>query len=179
MKFKELLEKYDWDAIAATFLKIYPDQEKSLKGYQHVCEELRAITPVETSMCIVLEEVFDEYEQKYYTDVSGKNGTLKKEAAPEFFKDDELGNQEESYGLDFTDWAEWLAMEIDPDTLATYSEIDIIGHCLWEMTFYGYSRETIKQTIDEIARSAEEAKNNPDSLLTLVEDEQGNLKTPD
>ena len=139
MKFEELLEKYAWDAIAARFLTLYPDQEKSLAGYQHVYEELRALPPVETNMRLVLEEMFDDHEKAYYTDVSGKNGTLK--------KNDAQGNQEETYGLDFTDWAEWLGMEIDPAALAYYSELDIIGHCLWELTFYGYSRETIKQTI--------------------------------
>ena len=27
-------------------------------------------------------------------------------------------------------------------------ETDIIAHCLWEMSFYGYTQEAIKKTID-------------------------------
>ena len=55
-------------------------------------------------------------------------------------------------------WAEWLGMEIDPDTLTRYTEPDIIAHCLWEMTFFGYTLEDIRQTWDEIIQSRDSAK---------------------
>ncbi|MCL0060381.1 hypothetical protein M1N88_00625 [Dehalococcoidia bacterium] len=82
--------------------------------------------------------------------VSGKDGILNKESDPEHFKDDEIGNQEVSYGIDFTDWAEWLGMEIDQESFSKYSELDIIGHCLWEVTFYGFIQDDIRKTIDRI-----------------------------
>ena len=186
MKFKNLIYKYNWNDVQSTFMQLYPDQEKSIEGYKEVFEELRYIKPVETKMRIVIEDVYDEYDKNNYTHVSGKDGTLNKESNPEHFKDDDIGNQEVSYAIEFTDRAEWLAMDIDHESLSRYSELEIIGHCLWEMTFCGFTREDIKRAIDTIDKRAQEAKNNPSSWRKLVkgenddeffwEDKDGNSK---
>lgn len=173
MKFKDLIDKYKWDDVYSTFMQLYLDQEKNIEGYKRVFEELRTLEPVETKMCIVIEDVFDEYDKEYCAHVSGKDGTLNKECDPEHFKDDEVGNQEVLYAIEFTDWAEWLAMEIEQESLSKYSELDIIGHCLWEMTFYGFTQEKIKKQLAQLEKEAEEAKKNPSSLRKLVKSENG------
>jgi len=173
MKFKDLIDKYKWDDVYSTFIQLYPDQEKNIEGYKRVFEELRTLKPVETKMCIVIEDVFDEYDKEYYAHVSGKDGTLNKKSDPESFKDDEVGNQEVLYAIEFTDWAEWLAMEIEQESLSKYSELDIIGHCLWEMTFYGFTQEKIKKQLAQLEKETEEAKKNPSSLRKLVKSENG------
>lgn len=173
MKFKELIDKYNWNDVYSTLIQLYPDQEKNIEGYKQVFEELCTLRPTETKMRIVIEDVFDEYDKEYHAHVSGKDGTLNKESDPKHFKDDEIGNQEVSYGIEFTDWAEWLSMKIDQESLSKYSELDIIGHCLWEMTFYGFTQKDIKKAIDAINRSAEEAKKNSSSCRRLVKSEDG------
>jgi len=173
MKFKDLIDKYKWDDVYSTFMQLYLDQEKNIEGYKRVFEELRTLEPVETKMCIVIEDVFDEYDKEYCAHVSGKDGTLNKESGPEHFKEDEVGNQGVLYAIEFTDWAEWLAMEIEQESLSKYSELDIIGHCLWEMTFYGFTQEKIKKQLAQLEKEAEEAKKNPSSLRKLVKSENG------
>ena len=173
MKFKELIDNYNWNDVHLTFLQLYPVQEKNIEGYKQVFEELSTLKPVETKMRIVIKDIFDEYDKEYYVHVSGKDGTLNKESYPKHFKDDELGNQEVSYAIEFTDWTEWLAMEIDHESFSKYSKLDIIGHCLWEMTFYGLTRDDIKKVIDTINKSSEEAKNNSSSCRRLVKNEDG------
>lgn len=152
MKFKESLSKYEWDDIEPILVKLYPDQEKNLAGYRRVFETLRTIQPVETEMRLVLENVWDEFTGEHYASVSGKDGTLMKDLVPPVPVDEEAGNREVSYGIEFTDWAEWLDMEIEPETLSRYAEVDIIVHCLWEMTFFGYSQQDIKKTAEELER---------------------------
>ena len=156
MKFKELICKYDWNDIHSAFIRLYPDQEKNIEGYKQVFEELYILKPAETKMRIVIENIFDEYDKEYYTHIFGEDGTLNKESDPEHFKDDEIGNREVSYALEFTDWAEWLAMGIDHKSLLKYSEVDIIGHCLCEMTFYGFTQEDIKEEINTIDKRGKE-----------------------
>lgn len=48
-----------------------------------------------------------------------------------------------------------------------------IGHCLWEMTFYGFTQEKIKKQLVQLEKEAEEAKKNPSSLRKLVKSENG------
>jgi len=78
MKFKELVDKYNWDNVCSTFVQLYPDHEKNIEGYKQVFEELHSLKPVETKMRIVIKDVFDEYDKEYYAHVSSKDGTLKK-----------------------------------------------------------------------------------------------------
>jgi len=152
MKFVELVYKYKWDEICSVLISLYPNDQKNISGFKMVFEQLQTLMPAETNMRIILKEVFDEFENERYTCVSGVDGTLKKEENPEIFKDDKIGNQEVTYGIEFTDWEEWLGMDIDPESTSKYHETDIIAHCLWEMSFYGYTQEAIKKTIDMINR---------------------------
>lgn len=158
MKFKELIDKYNWEDICSTFIQLYPDEERNIVGYKRVFEELRTLKPLETKMSIVVEDVFDEYDRKYYFHVYGKDGTLNSDINPDQFKDNKLGNQEVSYGIEFTNWAEFLSMNIDDKSLVKYSELDIIGHCLWEITFYGFTQKDIKRVIKEIDKRVDKKK---------------------
>jgi len=150
MKFRELVDKYVWDDVWPVLLQLYPNEEKSLDGYRQVYETLRALSPADTKLRICIETVTDDFDGETYEDVSGKDGTTRRETAPETEWDGEQGNGEASFGIEFTDWAEWLGMEIDPETVARYSELEIIGHCLWEMTFFGFSEEKIRKFMDDM-----------------------------
>lgn len=154
MKFAELVYKYKWDEVCPALIHLYPNDQKNIAVFKMVFEQLQTLTHAESNMRIILEEVFDEFENGWYTCVSGKNGTLKKEENPEIFKDDKIGNQEVSYGIEFVDWEEQLGMDIDPGSISNYPETDIIAHCLWEMTFYGYTQEAIKKQSAQLKEKA-------------------------
>jgi hypothetical protein len=70
-----------------------------------------------------------------------------------------MGNQEESYAIEYTPWGKWLGMSIDQVSSENFSEVEIIAHCLWEMTFAGFDQRSIKEKIDELKRIAEEIEN--------------------
>ena len=150
MKLAELVCNCDWANIRSAILRLYPDDRKNMSGFESVFQRLQVLTPAITNMRIVLEEVLDDDENERYTDVCGKDGTLKKEENPEVFKDDQIGNQEVSYGIEFVEWEEWIGMDIDPGSLLKYSAADILGHCLWEMTFYGYTQEAIRKQAKQL-----------------------------
>ena len=158
MKLAELVCNCDWANIRSAILRLYPDDRKNMAGFESIFGRLQTLTPVITEMRIVLEEVFDDGENERYTHVCGKDGTLKKEENPEGFKDDEIGNQEMSYGIEFVEWEEWIGMDIDQESLSKYSAADILVHCLWEMTFYGYTQEAIQKQAKQLKEDAENAK---------------------
>lgn len=53
------------------------------------------------------------------------------------------------YSLTSAPWREWLGMEVDEKTLGNMSVPDIIGNCIYEMTWWGYDEETIRKNIEE------------------------------
>lgn len=164
MKLKELVANTDWNEVKLSLLQSYPDAERSLAGFERVFDELLSLTPRRTRMRICLEEVFREgIDEEPYIEVFGKDGTLNKNL-PDFrhfskTASKDLANSETSFALDLVPWEEWLGMELDPATLEAYSGFDIIAHCLWEMTFFGFDQETIREQREELKRRARELDN--------------------
>jgi hypothetical protein len=75
----------------------------------------------------------DEYIEEAYTECVG-------------VKDDD-GT---TWSLSLTPWAEWLGMTIQPTTIKEFDAKEIIARALWEMTFYGYTEEKIKDSADSL-----------------------------
>jgi len=164
MKLKELVANTDWNEVKLSLLQSYPDAERSLAGFERVFDELLSLTPRRTRMRICLEEVFREgIDEEPYIEVFGKDGTLNKNL-PDFrhfskTASKEFANSETSFALDLVPWEEWLGMELDPSALDAYSGHDIVAHCLWEMTFFAFDQETIKEQRDELRHRARELDN--------------------
>ena len=106
---KMLIYSKKWDEICSALMYLYPNDQKNIARFKMVFEQLQMLTPAESNMRIILEQVFDEFENGWYTCVSGKNGTLRKEENSEIFKDDKIGNQEVSYGIEFVGWEKMVS----------------------------------------------------------------------
>ena len=105
---KMLIYSKKWDEICSALMYLYPNDQKNIARFKMVFGQLQMLTPAESNMRIILEQVFDEFENGWHTCISGKNGTLKKEENLEIFKDDKIGNQEVSYGIEFVGSEKWL-----------------------------------------------------------------------
>ncbi len=53
------------------------------------------------------------------------------------------------FSLTATPWSEWLGMEVDGATLNGMSVADILGNCIYEMTWWGYDEEIIRKNLEE------------------------------
>lgn len=176
MKFRKLVVRTDWNEVESSLLENYPDVERSLKGYKSVFDTLLSLVPRETKMRICIETVFREgIDEEPYIEVFGRDGTLNKDL-PDFrhFRETastEFAKSETIFALDLVPWEEWLGMEVDPSTIEAYSDLEIVAHCLWEMTFFGFDQETIKEQREELERQARELDN-------MTEDEKKRMLIP-
>ena len=109
----------------------YCDSEKSIKDFEKVFLNLKSLKAQdldEVKMLLLIKSIEEEDEEiPDWHDVSGFDETEKM-----------------LYSLVDTRWEKWLGIKIHPDTLQNYDPKDIIIHCLWEMTFYGYTQEIIQ-----------------------------------
>lgn len=144
MKLYDLIHEYKWVEIVPAMTAILPNDEtfeRNLAGHGIVFDELKELKPVNRDeMRLVIEWVVDDYDGQPYVDIYGL----------------ENRNEDASthWGLGFMPWQEWLGLEIkEEDTLIPFTEQEIIAHCLWEMTFYGFSQETIQGSIAEVERT--------------------------
>lgn len=149
MKFSDLVRSHHWLSVELTLLELYPDQQESIRGYENVFEQLKSTESEENDMLIVLSEYDSDSEDgtpSTYIDVSGRK------LIPD---PDDITS---GYAIEFEKWEKWLGMEISPETIREFSELEIVSHCLYEMTFCGYEEEEIQDQFNSIKGTFDEYK---------------------
>ena len=117
---------------------MYTDTDRNLEGYRIVLDKLKEITPEENSFEIVLQTIEEEGEESY-VHVNATDLSLK--------PTDEFSGSRSLMG---TPWCKWLSMPISKESKENFKEIEIIAHCLWEMTFCGFDDESIQEFNDKL-----------------------------
>jgi hypothetical protein len=111
---------------------------------------------------IVVAQQKDDFDGEEYVDVSGK------------YKHPKNEEEKFSQAIEFTAWSKWLGMDISEESLLHFSELEIISHCLYEMTFVGFEEEEIQEEFNTIENSIEDYKNmtneEKDANTTSLED---------
>lgn len=162
MRLNELIETNNWLSVSMTLTSLYPDQNEGLEAYKKVYGILQQTVPTNSEIEIVLQQCYDdETNEESYFDVSG----LKRDS-----QNLQLTN---SLAIEFVPWTEWLGMTVSSDALNQFSELEIISHCLYEMTFVGYDETEIQKQFSIIETTFEEYKN------MTKEEKQKNLKSLD
>lgn len=136
----DVIKIFSNEEILTRLHEIYPDTKEGKKAYLKVLKELRTLKPSSSQISIDVVKVVDGEET--YVDVSGSKTSTKL-----------------SYSLEFLPWNKWLGMKIAQGSLLHYNYLDIVCHCLWEMTFMGFDQEDIAKTVKELADNAKEIKN--------------------
>jgi hypothetical protein len=172
MRFKELLSKFTWDQVKDKMIELYPDQENTIDGYMDVFLKLNAIEPEDNDMRIYVHMQSDILEEEPpFPCVSGRNGKLNRDTSPERLvkeENKEWLDSETVYAIEFEPWSQWLGMEIDNESYKDFTELEIVIHALWELTFMGFSEESVTEQKDIlIARSEECKKEDSDEVISI------------
>jgi len=130
-------------------LQLYPDEQKNISAYEQVFNQLKLMQPLACDISIVVSNEQDAFDESEYVDVSGRENNPV----------ENTNRLTDSLAIEFTPWNEWLGMDIDKDTLQDFTELEIIAHCLYEMTFMGFDEDEIQGEMDKIKGIADEYKN--------------------
>ena len=147
MKLAAIINTNNWLSIELILLELYPDELINIEAYKSIFEKLQKETPITSDIEIVLTEYLsDDNDGKKYIDVSGKNNIP------------DPGEITESLAIEFVPWNKWLGMSISADTLQNFTELEIISHCLFEMTFIDFDETEIEEQFSDINKTMEEYK---------------------
>lgn len=165
-----LLDLLKRNSIADVLLRIvdlYPDQASFFKDYEAQYTKCLGLTPVPCDMRIMVyttkpDEFFPEEEPS--VDVSGTRGGTRREDWVREHGDKPLDmdpthhswDEPEHYGLSMTPWAEWVGMVVEEPSLAEFPEVDILAHCLWEMSWHGFDEEDAANVLTSLKASIDE-----------------------
>ena len=146
---KSLLSMFNFMDVMSRMVVIYPDEKDNTLDYAKVYKQLLKLDPISTSMKIHIASIDKNFIPK--NQESYVSGYLVNEESPEGL-----------WAIEFTDWREWLGMEIEDGTQANYSDLDIVCHSLWEMTVYSYDYDEIQNKLEEMKDIVEELKSQGD-----------------
>jgi hypothetical protein len=141
---------------------LYPTPKRSLAEYREAYQKFVNTLPIETSMRVVIEENQHSTLGAWH-EVYGKNGTLVKEVFQTELARQQLEDKwesEQEYALSYTDWAEIVGMEIDPITLSSYPEKEIMVHVLLVITERWRSDEQNLKVLKELEAIADGREEN-------------------
>lgn len=142
---KDIVHRVQWDDVQKRIVELYPDQEINLDGYREVFSQLLNLNSLENErdMFIAIEYVEPDppiNDEGYYS-VNGM-----------------IALSGEKYALSFCKWEEWLGFYLDDYVIDNLGDIDIISHCLYEMTWNGFTQECIQEKIDYFHKLIDEIK---------------------
>jgi len=151
MKFYEIIRKYEFDQVWPKLIEQYPNEQ--IDDYAAVFEYLRYAKPRSADWSIKISLVHED--DDHYYDVYGVCAATEDDLIQGYKKGDEV-----AYALGFSDWDKWLGSEICPETADQYSELDILVHCLFELSFYGFDQEDIREQLNIIKNRLNSLRDN-------------------
>jgi hypothetical protein len=132
--FGELLEKYPNNEILATLFKEYPEQEENLFGYIEALSELRSLEPQTPDYVISITSFSaddDPLSEIDWVDVSGVKH-----------------NDSTNYAIEYEPFERWLGAPISEQSFIDFDEPQVLAHCMFEITWSGYSNAERQEQLD-------------------------------
>ncbi len=141
--FKDIVRSCAFKKVKDALLELYPDRKKLIKGYKYVFKTLKLMRPRygKEGMVIDIEKVG-----------RGKNA---------YFSVSGVCTQKgikQSYAIEYTPWSEWLGCEVDRKVLRKMPREEVAAHCLWEMTFAGFTQDKIRNEIKMLRKRVKDIK---------------------
>jgi len=109
----------------------------SFENFKNLYDKLTKIIPVKnsTNMFIYINAFKEDEDGEYY-----RVRDFNEDDTNVFFDVSGKDNEHYGYSLAACSFEEWIGYCIDKETLENFSYKNIIAHCIWEMTFYGFKR---------------------------------------
>lgn len=142
VRFATIVASVDFDKVFDIIATQYPDQADGREKYNEVFNRIHSMTPLKhnlTDIIINIEKVTED--DKTWYDVHGK-----------------VHNKPYRYSIEFDPWINWISYFVSQTTLDSLTYEEIVAHCLWEMTYYGFDEKTIQDTKKDLIESVEECK---------------------
>jgi hypothetical protein len=141
--FKDIIGVCSFTKVKDALLRLYPDQKKLIKGYKYVFKTLKLMRPIYSKEGMIIDIERVGRGKNAYFSVSGVCTQ---------------GGMKQSYAIEYMPWSEWLGCEVDRKVLRKMTREEIAAHCLWEMTFAGFTQDRIRREINMLRKRVKDIK---------------------
>lgn len=135
----DYVQETPWNEVAQAMTKDYDwltERDYFYDKYGKIYEGFKTTKLIDSNKFIYLELVKEdeEDEESWFTDISMSVD----------------GVTDSRIGIDFVEWGECLSLQVNPIILDTYTVSEVLGHFLFEITFYGATNEEVQAKYKKI-----------------------------
>jgi len=141
--FKDKVKACNFRNVKEALLRLYPDQKKNIKGYRYVFQTLRLMKPRYNKEGMIIDIRKVGRGRNAYFSVSG---VCREKGINQLF------------GIECMPWSKWLGCEVNKQILKKMTKDEIVAHCLWEMTFMGFTQNKIRRELNVLKRQVRDIK---------------------
>lgn len=152
--FGDIVRACSFKSVKESLLRLYPGQKKNINGYKDVFETLRLMRPGYNKEGMIIDIRKVGRGKNAYFDVSG------------ICLEEDI---QQSYALEYTPWSKWLGYEVSQNILKKMPKDEIVAHCLWEMTFAGFTQSKIRREINALKKQVRDIKEGKVNTIPLEE----------
>lgn len=138
MNLANIIHNHHWLSIKQILCRIDSEQRHFMDEYKRVFLELKELELEESPIILIIERHWEEGEPTIYAHSYGFDPRIPKTDPTQYV------------ALEWTSWSKWLGFEIHPDAIDEWTELEIISHCMLEMTLDGFTQNEISKTRNQI-----------------------------
>lgn len=144
MNLADLVGNTAWPDVEEALTRLFPGRSGQVSAYRELFEELGRMAPSPQTMRVSIEEEIFPPDNLAIVQVLGRDGTLQRDVAgwPELFEESvgsPAGEREVTFTLCRYTNADWLGMTVEPATLQSFTQGEVLAHILVDMTRLGFS----------------------------------------
>ncbi|MDM4769058.1 DUF6557 family protein [Solimonas sp. SE-A11] len=144
MNLADLVRITAWPDVEGALRRLFPGRTQQVSAYRRLFEELGSMVPSPQAMRVSIEEELLPPDNLAIVQVLGRDGTLQRDVAgwPELFEEyagSPAGDREVTFTLCRYSNADWLGMTVEPATLRSFTQGEVLAYLLVEMTRLGFS----------------------------------------
>lgn len=141
---KQIWNNVDYKDVEEVLIELYPNDIKNLKGFAHAFNTINAITETTDNEDIIT------------IDISWVEDDIEPEKGEGWYHVCGLDKDNDTWSLSIMAWEEWLSKKVNKP--AGMSDVEAVAHCLWEMTWHGFTQEEIKVFVEDLQKRIEEVE---------------------
>lgn len=167
MKLIEILKSLNFEQLKIKFEDLYPDIKDNIIEYENVFNTLLSLEPFDSKFQIKVETVQEQEDVPFeHSVINNRCDAIEKNGYIIYFQPCVIELEtNELFSLSFIEWSELINSEIFQQTIEEFTKEEIVCHCIYDMTFYGFTMEEVRQVKNIIVDRAKEMeksfKNDP------------------
>ncbi len=138
MNLYEIIRNHHWLSVCEILFKLDPELQQFELEYEQVFKSLIELKPIISNIILMIDRHWEEGKPTEHAHAYGYDPSVSDSEPTPYL------------ALEWTNWEKWLGFEIDRNAIEEWTELQLIGHSMIELTLDGFTQEEVWQTSNNL-----------------------------